>query len=115
MAELVGIICVTITLMFLHTTAHDIARSVNVKHSPVTTHARWIEPRVNGYSLESAQGYRQEFPKLPFLDQIFENYDRRAWPTLGSPLPTEVTVYVDVYDMGPLDSSNMASPFFSSL
>ncbi|XP_077485306.1 glycine receptor subunit alpha-2-like [Amblyomma americanum] len=48
-----------------------------------------------------------DFPKLPFLDEILEKYDRRAWPTFGTPLPTEVTVYLDIYNMGPLNSGSM--------
>ncbi|XP_064469160.1 glycine receptor subunit alpha-2-like [Ornithodoros turicata] len=47
-------------------------------------------------------------PHMPFLDAILENYDKRAWPTHGTPKSTIVDVHIDIHSMGPLDTSEMS-------
>ncbi|XP_077563727.1 glycine receptor subunit beta-type 4-like [Haemaphysalis longicornis] len=75
--------------------------------APPDNHVHWLEPLENRYAAPKSGVAMDDFPKLPFLDEILENYDRRAWPTFGTPLPTEVKVYLDIYNMGPLNSASM--------
>ncbi|KAH6929620.1 hypothetical protein HPB50_003198 [Hyalomma asiaticum] len=70
-------------------------------------HVHWLEPQNIRERPHDGRVTMGDFPELPFLDEILRDYDRRAWPTFGTPLPTEVTLFLDVYDMGPLNSASM--------
>ncbi|XP_065301998.1 glycine receptor subunit alpha-2-like [Dermacentor albipictus] len=47
------------------------------------------------------------FHQLPDLDELFEGYDKRAWPTYGTGEPTKVLVDMRVNTLGPMNAEDM--------
>ncbi|KAH9369031.1 hypothetical protein HPB48_002623 [Haemaphysalis longicornis] len=45
--------------------------------------------------------------KLPYLDKIFEDYDKAAWPTYDKGTPTLVRVSVYIITLGPINTNEM--------
>ncbi|KAL1443999.1 hypothetical protein MTO96_045726, partial [Rhipicephalus appendiculatus] len=45
--------------------------------------------------------------KIAVLDDVLERYDRRAWPTYGTGQPTNVSINLIIYELGPLNEKDM--------
>nr|XP_037279858.1 glycine receptor subunit alpha-2-like [Rhipicephalus microplus] len=45
--------------------------------------------------------------QLPDLDELFDGYDKRAWPTYGTGEPTKVVVDMHINTLGPMNAEDM--------
>ncbi|XP_076323283.1 glycine receptor subunit alpha-2-like [Tachypleus tridentatus] len=81
-----------------------------ISQDVVSTFSELSSPAINNTHLSStlsdaaSQYYTH---RLAFLDDILEEYDKRAWPTYGKGMPTEVKVNIHINDLGSVNAANM--------